>query len=198
MILRRGTGLILAVLVVVGLLPTRLSADTIVIGTVDNLGTVTPDALSLSNTGTVDTRGVMEFALSLFGGEDTQVLSATLTLAAAFDAAKTLDVYSYAASGVSLDAADFNRGDSLIYSEGFMPSPIPVDIVIDATADLDALMTSDATGIFAPRTPRLTSMPTCTATRENTLRSTSIEDAPSAARMPISRRRCDTVKDISE
>ena len=41
-------------------------------------------------------------------------------------------------------------------------------------------------------------MPTCTATREKTLRSTPIEDAPRAARMPISRRRCATVNDISE
>ena len=150
MTLRTRTRLALAAaLVLVGLTPTRIFADTIVIGTVDSLGNVTPNAFDLSNTGTDETRGVIEFALSLFGqGSDVEVLSATLTVSAQFDYAKTLEVFTYAADGVSLDAADFSPsvGDP-IFSQFFDPTTGTVDIVIDATADLNALLSSDATAI---------------------------------------------------
>ena len=150
MLLRTRNGLILgAALILVGLSPTPLFADTIVIGTVDSVGNVTPNAFDLSNTGTEETRGVIEFALSLFGqGSDAEVLSATLTMTAVFDSAKTLEVFTYAANGASLDAADFNPSvGSPIFSQFFNPTTSAVDIVIDATDDLNALLTSDATAI---------------------------------------------------
>ena len=140
--------MVLVALLLLGLSPAPVFASTIaIIGTVTDTGVLSPNTFSLANpAGTAETRGIIELDLSIFG-TDAIVTEAFLILSASFTHEKTLEVYSYADNDLLLEASDFFQGEgTALYSQLHQPSSGEL-ITIDITADLNALVTSDAASI---------------------------------------------------